>query len=42
MYAEVYTWFTETSGLGVAEQARKLMHPDAIKKEEELADRIEE
>ena len=42
VYTEVYKWFTETSGLGLAEQARKLMHPDPIKKGEELADRIED
>ena len=42
VYTEVYKWFTETSGLGLAEQARKLMHLDPVKKEEELADRIED
>ena len=42
VYTEVYKWFTETSGLRLAEQARKLMHPDPIKREEELADRIED
>ena len=42
VYAEVYKWFTETPGLGLAEQARKVMHPDSIMKGEELADRIED
>ena len=27
MYTDVYKWLTETSGLGLAEQARKLMDP---------------
>ena len=27
MYAEVYKWFTETSGLGLAEQTARLMDP---------------
>ena len=42
VYTEVYKWFTETSGLGLAEQARKLMHPEPVKKEDELADRLED
>ena len=39
---EVYKWSTETSGVGLAEQARKLMHPDPVKREDEPADRIED
>ena len=42
IYTEVYKWFTETSGLGLAEQARTLMHPDPVKKEEEIVDRVED
>ena len=42
MYTEVYKLFTETSGLGLAKQARKLMHPDPVKREDDLADRIED
>ena len=34
-YGKTYQWFTEISGLGLAEQARRLMHPDPPKKEEE-------
>ena len=41
MYAEVYRWFTETSGLGLAEQAALLMNPKAAAKEEEIAVAIE-
>ena len=29
LYAEVYQWFTETSGLGLVEQAARLMDPKA-------------
>ena len=36
MYAEVYKFFTETSGLGPSEEARKLMHPKQATKEEEI------
>ena len=39
-YAKMYTWFTEVSGMGLMEQARKLMHPDAPKKEEDIATAI--
>ena len=42
MYAEVYRWFTETSGLGLMEQARKLMHPPAVENENETTTRVEE
>ena len=41
MYAEVYKWFTETSGLGLSEQAAKLMHPKQAAKEEDIAEAIE-
>ena len=27
MYADIYRWFTETSGLGLAEQTARLMNP---------------
>ena len=41
MYAEVYKWFTETSGLGLMEQAGLLMNPKPAAKEEEIAEAIE-
>ena len=41
MYAEAYKWFTETSGLGLAEQAAALMHPSQAKKEADVATAIE-
>ena len=41
MYAEVYKWFTETSGLGLMEQASRLMAPKRAAKEELVADAIE-
>ena len=34
-------WFTDVSGLGSAEQARRLMHPEPPKREEELAECID-
>ncbi len=35
-------WVTDVSGLGLAEQARILMHPDLSKEEEEdLAEHVE-
>jgi hypothetical protein len=37
----LYRWFTDVSGLGLAEQARMLMHPSPPKKEEELAAYVE-
>ena len=40
-YGIMYRWFTDVSGLGLAEQARKLMHPDPPKREEELAECVE-
>jgi hypothetical protein len=39
-YLILYRWFTDISGLGLSEQARRLMHPDPAKKEEDLADAI--
>ncbi len=40
-YGVMYRWFTDVSGLGLAEQARRLMNPDPPKKEEELAEHVE-
>ncbi len=33
-YGMVYRWFTDASGLGLAEHARRLMHPEPPRKEE--------
>jgi hypothetical protein len=33
-YGVMYRWFTDVSGLWLAEQARRLMHPNPPKKEE--------
>jgi hypothetical protein len=41
-YAILYRWFTEISGMGLAEQARRLMQPETPKKEEDIAQAIEE
>ena len=41
MYAEVYKWFTETSGLGLTEQMQLLMDPKPPGKEEAIAEAIE-
>ena len=41
MYAEVYRWFTETSGLGLMEQAAKLMQPKQATNEEDIAEAID-
>ena len=41
MYAEVYKWFTETSGQGLMEQPAQIMQPRAAGKEEEIAEAIE-
>ena len=30
VYTDLYKWFTETSGLGLMEQVRKLIHPDKV------------
>ena len=40
-YAVIYRWFTDVSGLGLAEQARRLMHPEPPKKEDDLAEHVE-
>ncbi len=40
-YGVMYRWFTDASGLGLSEQARRLVHPDRPKKEEELAEHVE-
>ncbi len=37
----VYRWFTDVSGLGLAEQARRLTHPEPPRREEELAENAE-
>ena len=37
----MYQWFTETSGLGLTEQAALLMNPKAASKEEDIAEVIE-
>ena len=36
LYGTLYQWFTETSGLGRTEQARKLLDPPQAKKEEDI------
>ena len=41
-YVVLYKWFTEVSGMGLMEQARRLMHPEAPKKEEDIAAAVEE
>ena len=41
MYAEVYRLFTETSGLGLKEQATRLMTPKRATKVEHIAEAIE-
>ena len=42
IYTDVYKWFTETSGLGLANQASKLMSPDPVRKEDELTEKLED
>jgi hypothetical protein len=37
----MYRRFTDVSGLGLAEQVRRLMHPDPPKREEEPAEHVE-
>ena len=41
MYAEVYKWFTETSGQGLMEQTARMMNPKQAAKEEDIAESIE-
>ena len=38
----MYRYFTETSGLGLSAQASKLMNPNPVKKEEDIADHVED
>ncbi len=40
-YGVLYRWFTDVSGLGLAEQARMLMHPAPPKREEELVEHVD-
>ncbi len=40
-YGVMRRWSTDVSGLGLAEQTRRLMHPDPPKKEEDLAEHVE-
>ncbi len=40
-YGSLYRWFADVSGLGLAEQARMLMHPSPPKCEEGVADHVE-
>ncbi len=40
-YGVVLHWFTNVSGLGLAEQARLLVHPAPPKKEEDLAEHVD-
>ncbi len=40
-YGVLYRWFTDVSGLGLAEQARMLMHPAPPKREDDLAKHVE-
>jgi hypothetical protein len=39
-YGVMYRWFADVFGLDLAEQARRLMHPDPPNKEEELAEHV--
>ena len=41
MYAEVYKFFTETSGRGLSQEVMKLMKPHQAKKESDVAEAIE-
>jgi hypothetical protein len=40
-YLTLYKWFAEVSGVGLTEQARRLMHPELPKKEEDLAEAVD-
>ena len=42
IYVDIYKFFTETSGLGLTAQARKLMQPEPAKNEQELTNRLED
>ncbi len=41
VYGVIYRWFTDVSGFGLAEQARRLMHPEPPKKENDVAEHVE-
>ena len=41
MYRMPYRWFTEVSGLGLAEEAKRLMQPDTPKREEDMAEALD-
>ena len=41
LYATAHTWFTETSGLGLAEHARKLMNQNPATSEHGIAERLQ-
>ena len=41
MYADVYKFFTETSGRGLSQEVQKLMKPNQAAKEENIAEEIE-
>ena len=41
MYAEVYRWFTETSGLGLVNQAGEIQNPPPAANEYKIAEEIE-
>ena len=41
-YGIMYKWFADVSGLGLLEQARRLVHPEPVKREGELADGIDQ
>ncbi len=40
-YGVVYRWISDVSGLGLAEHARRLMHPIPLEKEKDLAEHVE-
>ena len=40
-YSVLYTWYIEISGLGLTEQSRRLMNPEAPKNEEDVADAVD-
>ena len=40
-YFKIYWWFVRTSGIAIQELSRKVMHPEAIVKEEKMMDHIE-
>ena len=40
-YQKIYLWFAGTTGLALSERTRMLMHPEAPKREEDIAEAIE-